>query len=336
MFLKRKSTLAILSELITEPITFVDIGARGGVIGLKNIAKHVKAIGVEPNPLEKELILSGHYEKDRRGYWAAPKYLELNYYWGAITKDKSSVDIFITSHPGASGVSVPNYENLDFKFKFNMPAKAIKNSFNESFVIKKSINVPSISIDQLMSDFNITYIDYLKIDVEGSEYEVLESISKLSRKVSLIRVEVCFLQFRNSQKLFDDVFKLLINAGFSFITFRDIQKGYKSKLNSDYWNERYGFKNIEATWMSADAYFIRYPDVKELRYRLSLILCSEGFMDQALICIKNDVKTYENILKTQDKHLIIWIIPLLLDISNKFKSTIMIKKLVKKVIGKRS
>lgn len=45
MLLKRKSTISILSELITEPITFVDIGARGGVIGLENIANHVKAIG---------------------------------------------------------------------------------------------------------------------------------------------------------------------------------------------------------------------------------------------------------------------------------------------------
>ena len=331
---KRKTDIIILSDLITEPITFVDVGARGGVIELRNIAKYVKAIGVEPNPLEKELILSGHYEKDKRGYWAKPKYLQLNYYWGAITKSSSSIDLFITSHPGASGIKTPNYENLDFKYKLNMTSKEIKNSFNESFVIKKTINVPSISIDQLMSDFDITHIDYLKIDVEGNEYEVLESVSEISKKVSLIRVEVCFLQFRNSQKLFDDVFKLLINAGFSFITFRDIQKGYKSKLNSNYWNERYGFKNIEATWMSADAYFVRYPEVKELRYKLSLILCSKGFMDQALICIKDDVETYENILKTQDKHLIIWIIPLLLDILNKFKFTIVLKKLIKKLLGK--
>lgn len=336
MLFKRRSAVTILSELITEPITFVDIGARGGVIGLKNIAKYVTALGVEPNPLEKELILSGHYTKDKRGYWARPKYLELNYYWGAITENNSSVDILITSHQGASGIKLPNYENLDFKFKLNMNAKEIKNSFNESFVIEKTINVPAVSIDQLMSDFNITHIDYLKIDVEGNEYEVLQSMTELCKKVSLIRVEVCFLQFRNSQKLFDDVFKLLTNAGFSFITFRDIQKGYKSKLNFNYWNKRYGFKNIEATWMSADAYFVRYPDDKESRNRLSLTLCSEGFMDQALICIKDDEKTFNNILKTQDKHLIIWIIPLLLDISNKFKSTIILKKLIKKVIGKRN
>jgi hypothetical protein len=59
-------------------------------------------------------------------------------------------------------------------------------------------------------------------------------------------------------------------------------------------------------------------------------------MDQALICIKDDVETYENILKTQDKHLIIWIIPLLLDISNKFKFTIVLKKLIKKLLGKNN
>ena len=331
---KRNRALAILSDLIIEPITFVDIGARGGVIGLKRIAKHVRAIGVEPNPSEKEKILSGHYSKDKRGYWSEPKYSQIEYFWGAITKDTSSIDLLITSHPGASGIKRPDYDNLNFRFKLNMTAEATKSGFSQYFEVKNVVSVPSLSIDKLMFRFGIEHIDYLKIDVEGDEHEVLESISELSKKVSLVHVEVCFTPFRNSQKLFDDVFKLLRNEGFDFLTFRDIQKGYKSELNSTFWNKRYGFKNVEATWMSADAYFIKYPKSTELKNRLALLLYSEGFMDQALICIKDNKKIYEKILKTNDRFLIIGVVPFLLDLANKYKFTILIKNLIKKIINK--
>ncbi len=335
MFRKRNFALTILSDLVIEPITFVDIGARGGVTGLRRIAKHVRAIGVEPNPTEKEKILSGYYSKDKRGYWSEPKYSQIDYFWGAITKDSSSVDLLITSHHGAAGIKTPSYENLQFRFKLNMSAEATKNGFSQYFEVKNVISVPSLSIDKLMIRFGIDHIDYLKIDVEGDEHEVLESISELCNKVSLVHVEVCFTPFRNSQKLFDDVFKLLRNAGFNFLTFRDIQKGYKSEFNSTFWNKRYGFKNVEATWMSADAYFIKYPNSTELKNRLALLLYSEGFMDQALICIKDNEKIYEKILKTNDRFLFIGAVPLLLDLANKYKFSILIKNLLKKLINKR-
>lgn len=87
--------------------------------------------------------------------------------------------------------------------------------------------------------------------------------------------------------------------------------------------------------MSADAYFIKYPNSTELKNRLALLLYSEGFMDQALICIKDNEKIYKKILKTNDRFLFIGAVPLLLDLANKYKFSILIKNLLKKLINKR-
>jgi FkbM family methyltransferase len=334
--LSRKSdkALTILSDLIAEPITFIDVGARGGVVGLRRIAKKVRAIGVEPNPIEKDKILSGYYSKDKRGYWIEPKYSQIDYFWGAITNDTSTVDLLVTNHPGASGIKSPNFENLSFRFKLNMTAEDTKNGFDRQFEVKEIVKVPSLTIDELMIRFGIRHIDFLKVDVEGNEYEVLKSISELSKKVSLIQVEVCFFPFRNQQKLFDEVFQLLLNKGFNFLTFRHVQKGYRSQFNSIFWNKRYGFKNVEATWMSADAYFIKYPDTTELKNRLALVLYSEGFMDQALICIKDNEQIYEKILKTNDRFIMLNIVTRLLDLSYRYRFFILLKKFIKRILNK--
>jgi FkbM family methyltransferase len=325
----RKHALKILSKKVDEPIMFVDIGARGGVTGLRDIAQHVAAIGVEPNPYEKNKILSGHYQSDVRGYWEKPNYLDLQYFWGAISKNASTRDLLILKHHGASGFKIPNTEALDFRYFLNMTQKKTTNKFSELYEVEEIINVPCISGDALIEHFNIDHIDYLKIDVEGDEYEVLESFSKLSTGVSFIKVEVCFIPFKKDQRLFDDIFRLLIDSGFAFISLSGIHKGYSRELNPKYYNKRFGFKGIEATWMSCDAYFIKIPENIQLRNRLATVLAHEGFMDQAFSCINSDTKTQSEILKYLDRYIFLSFFDSTLNFLNKYKFGIWLKKLTK-------
>jgi len=294
---RRKMRIAKLSKIIlkkikanNEYVTLVDVGARGGVTNLRRIAKSVRALGIEPNPNEKLLIEGNHYANDPRGFWVTPNYYQLDYFWGAVHPfQKGYVKLHVTKHPGASGIQQPDLLKLNFKYKINMPDKILhKNGFGELFQTVEEISVPTLRLKDLMGKFEIDHIDYLKIDVEGFESEVLESLEENLMNVSLIKIEVCFFAFRKNQKLFDNVFRILVKSGFEFLMFADIQKGYKSNFSKKYWNAKYGFKNVHATWMSADAYFWKVPDTINHKLRGSVVLLHEGFIDQALQCVASD------------------------------------------------
>jgi FkbM family methyltransferase len=50
--------------------------------------------------------------------------------------------------------------------------------------------VPGLTLDRLMSNFNIRFIDLLKIDIEGSEKEVFESPFLWISRVGVIAIEI--------------------------------------------------------------------------------------------------------------------------------------------------
>jgi FkbM family methyltransferase len=70
--------------------------------------------------------------------------------------------------------------------------------------------VPAITLDRLMSDFDIQFIDLLKVDIEGSEKEVFERSSLWISRVGVIAIEIhdwmrtgCAETIRAATKEFD-------------------------------------------------------------------------------------------------------------------------------------
>jgi hypothetical protein len=51
-------------------------------------------------------------------------------------------------------------------------------------------SVPSVTIDTIMRDHNLDFIDILKLDIEGAEKEVLEFSSNWIHKVGILIVEL--------------------------------------------------------------------------------------------------------------------------------------------------
>jgi FkbM family methyltransferase len=76
--------------------------------------------------------------------------------------------------------------------------------------------VNTVRLDDLPE---ISDVDFIKIDVQGSELAVLQNASRILPGVLLIQVEVEFVALYRNQPMFADVDQFLRSAGFQFHTF---------------------------------------------------------------------------------------------------------------------
>ena len=79
------------------------------------------------------------------------------------------------------------------------------------------------TIDEFIKQNKIKQIDFLKIDVQGAEYLVLEGAKKtlLNKKIKVIQLEVFFGDTYVGQKSIGFYIKLLENYGYEFKIFSD-------------------------------------------------------------------------------------------------------------------
>jgi FkbM family methyltransferase len=73
---------------------------------------------------------------------------------------------------------------------------------------KNSIEVESITLDQLSKDLGITP-DFIKIDVEGFEYQILEGCRSILPAIPAVFVEVHTLTLPRYGKVFEDLWTLI-------------------------------------------------------------------------------------------------------------------------------
>lgn len=83
----------------------------------------------------------------------------------------------------------------------------------------REIRVKTDTIDHFSSKREISKIDILKLDIQGAELKALEGAGNLikTENLSLIYLEVSFVQIYRDQVLFHEVFNYLNSNGFSLI-----------------------------------------------------------------------------------------------------------------------
>jgi FkbM family methyltransferase len=141
------------------PRAIVDAGANIGMASIFFANKYPDAriIAIEPEPSNFEML-----KKNTSHY---PNILAVH---GALWNENKTLSI---SDPGEG----------EWGFQ---------TSDRESRATEKGINVRGITLDKLMDECGIDYIDVLKIDIEGSEKEVFENSVRWIDKVGMIAVEL--------------------------------------------------------------------------------------------------------------------------------------------------
>jgi FkbM family methyltransferase len=83
--------------------------------------------------------------------------------------------------------------------------------------------VPGVSLDDYCADQSIEIIDFLKIDVEGAELDVLYGASRLltDRHIRCIQIEISHPQVAAMGHQPNDVFKMLVEHNFKVYTIEE-------------------------------------------------------------------------------------------------------------------
>ena len=137
--------------------------------------------------------------------------------WAGLNVDlsKTSIDLFNISRPNDINFNcaVSNYDGKTFFFqnsKINQQNSLIQKSIKQT-----KIEIESFKLETLINRFNINKIDYLNIDTEGNEFDVLSSLNIEKNRPLLITVENNSFDKFNDEKL--KVIKFLDDNNYDLI-----------------------------------------------------------------------------------------------------------------------
>lgn len=90
----------------------------------------------------------------------------------------------------------------------------------------------------LCKDYNLEFIDVIKIDVEGATYEVLKGMGDLLSTIKIMHIETETIQYFQGQKLHQEVIELLEENNFSMIDSTSCSIGSGAQCDSVWINNR--------------------------------------------------------------------------------------------------
>lgn len=91
-----------------------------------------------------------------------------------------------------------------------------------------NVEVQTIRMEDFIRKNNIQQIDFLKIDVEGMNYEVLEGFADKLSIVKVIQTEGEYKQYWKGQKTYQDMHDLLASKNFKLVYFKLSNDGIQS------------------------------------------------------------------------------------------------------------
>jgi len=131
----------------------------------------------------------------------------------ALSNTSEKKTLFITRDPCASGLFPINKKFGDFI----ITNAGINYSIRKSCELREKRIVDCTTLDNLYINHDEAP-DFLSLDTQGSEYDILRGASKLlDSKILGIRAEVEFAEIYKDQKLFDSIFSYLIEKGFVYV-----------------------------------------------------------------------------------------------------------------------
>ncbi|MCT7989222.1 FkbM family methyltransferase [Laspinema olomoucense] len=137
----------------------------------------------------------------------------------ALGKSVGEATLYVTKNPMCSSLYLPKESYLQL---FNQLPEVASLDF--------SIEIETTTLDSFCQSEAIEEIDFISLDVQGAELEVLEGASQIvSKSVLAVQAEVWFSEVYVNQPLFAEVDNYLRSQGFTLFT---LKAGCRSRARS--------------------------------------------------------------------------------------------------------
>ena len=190
----------IKNLLKNEKIIALDVGAQEGFNSdnfFPNKYNHFfKKILVEPIKTEAEKLKEEKFVINK-GLWS---------------KKENKKLYILENRLGSSSMYMPNEKALDLH---GIKRKDVKN-----YKVTRTVEIECDTLSSQLSRLNIDILDYLKIDTQGAELEILRGIG--SFRPLLIKIEVHFFSMYKNVPDWHELINYLYNLGYVLIDMKGI------------------------------------------------------------------------------------------------------------------
>ncbi|NJL40139.1 MAG: FkbM family methyltransferase [Leptolyngbyaceae cyanobacterium SM1_4_3] len=160
-----------------------------------------------------------------------------------VAKSVGEATLYVTQNPACSSLYPPNES---FLARFSGLPEMVNLDF--------TAELETTTLDTFCQQEGIEEIDFLQLDVQGAELQVLEGASQiLENSILAIQTEVSFSELYTSQPLFSEIDTHLRSAGFALFDF-DLDAARRIRRNSPIQSIR---RPGQLLW--ADAFYLRDP-----------------------------------------------------------------------------
>ena len=257
----------LLDRLLTSGLTIIDGGARNGTRELPRLARYTAAYSFEPNEPEFDKIRKGQIPP------GIPPYRKLICSPLALVKQSGTVRLYVTKRPAATSTLKPNADLL---------THFARDNWSQMQEVIKEESVQGISLRDFMVDQNLTYLDYVKLDTQGNELQILQSGGEFLQTISVVKTELNMIPLYQDLPLLGDIFSYLTNQGFQFI---DLQ--WTHPCRRYHFSPHLPMESYRLVWGDAIFAYDPFNFSGERKLEQAIVLAELGYLDLALYMISN-------------------------------------------------
>ena len=198
---EKHNFISLISDLLkNEKIISLDVGAQGGFNSDKFFPSKYncffKDILIEPINSEAEKLKHNKFIINK-GLWSK--------------KEKKKLNIF-ENRLGSSSMYEPDEELFDLH--------DLKKKDYENYKVTSSVEIECDTLTNQLKELEIHKLDYLKIDTQGAELEILKGIGEY--RPLLIKVEAHFFSMYKNVPSWNKLVSFLYDLNYTLIDFKGI------------------------------------------------------------------------------------------------------------------
>lgn len=264
-----------------DKIRVVDIGAREGFSAFPKLRRETEILAIEPELSGAEKLITFYNKENFAGFHVVQKAIGSSHDEGVLN---------ITRRESMSSLLEPDYDG--FRRHFNRVKRG--QEWLEFLRIERKQSVALSTLPDVLAEYGWNCADFLKIDTQGTELDILKSCTELLKNgsISVVEVEVSFIPVYKKQAYFSSVDQFMRGNGFHMIDLRTYPE-FVQKLRS----VNFGSEIFEPPKYNTvgDAVYVRHTfgSDRKQALRSAILLASEGLFSEADYIIGSELSRSE-------------------------------------------